>query len=259
MLMRRILSFFTSTSKEAIPPPGKSATTTVGIFCAKSNVFAELEALEQSKAPAHAVFVEMHGALIGIGLPVCHMVAVSQKDSSAANADTHQAEPCLSLYVRNTEAFASLGVRDGNWDGKAPLTETIRSLWINCCIKHGISPIYASPSMFVFFYDLQELRLTSLAHSCKAALIARLMESGNHLKPKHLFVSSQPGVFVVYKNKKALISETNNGHLDMHRKTILQILEESDCHACFNPARIQISFLDAETEASNLYGLSRED
>ena len=111
--------------------------------------------------------------------------------------------------------------------------------------------------MFVFVCDTPKLDLVLLVQRCKPQ-ICEVVEAEPH-PALYVFISSEPAISVFYSTRDALEQARTMGNLTRAHDSILSILEKSDQYDSFSAARVTIRFLDAETDASKLYGLSRED
>lgn len=223
----------------------------------ESNVFRQLELLQEASL-SPAIFKELHSCLEKKEVELVGVAAVERKFSSAGSSKTLEVQPCLSLYLAH-DSFMKSGVdsRDSNWSGKWSLTEYVRDQWQKLCDQFEVAGDYYCCEMFVFVYDFHFVELVSLVYRNKGA-IKKHVESGSRAKPR-FFVSSKPGVNVLYPSKVSLSEAQASGELDRLKVSILELLRQRDHHACLRHYDVGVSFLDAETSASELWGLSRED
>jgi hypothetical protein len=226
-------------------------------FLNESNVYRQLELL--NKAPqAPAVFEDLYQFLLEKEVQLVGAAAVDRGLSHAASSKTLQVQPCLSLYLAH-DSFMQSGVdpRGSNWSGKWRNTEYVRDQWRNLCDKYNVSNEYYSDEMFVFVHDFHLVELVSLVYRSKSA-IRRHLESKSRARPR-VFVSSKPKVTVLFPSKVSHTEAQGSGELDRLKVSILEILRQGDHHACLRHYDVGVSFLDAETSASKLYELYRED
>jgi hypothetical protein len=228
-----------------------------GSFLNESNVFRQLELLHLVFSTP-AIFKELHLCLEKKKVELLGVGALERKFSCAGSSKALKVQPCLALYLEHN-SFMESGVdaRDSNWLGKWSLTEYVREQWQKLCDEFGIIGDYYSSEMFVFVYDFHFVELVSLVYRNKGA-IKKHVESGSRAKPR-VFVSSKPSVNVLYPCKVSLSEAQASGELDRLKVSILEILKQGDHHACLRHCDVGVSFLDAETSASKVYGLYRED
>ena len=229
----------------------------LGIFFHENNAYEQLVALRASDH-AEPVLIDLASAIAGQGVSLIGIVAVAREDSFAASSKTLRPEPCLSLFLTGPSFRASgVDARDSNWSETWSHTNFVRENWARLCGHHQVRSQYYSNLMFVFVYNTPALDLVLLLGRRKPQ-IREIVATELH-PAAEVFISSEPAISVVFPTRHQLDRARSSGKLAHAENLILSNLKDGDQFDCFVTGSVAVKFFDAETDASILYGLSRED